>query len=160
MEVQNNMVVGMHYTLKNDSGEIIDSSEGQAPLMFLQGGGNIIKGLESALAGSKEGDSLNVVIEPEDAYGAFNEELVQQVPKAAFQGVETLEVGMRFQAQTDDGQIPVRIAAIEGDQVTVDANHDLAGERLHFDVTITSVREATDEELEHGHVHGEGGHHH
>ncbi len=160
MEVQNNMVVGMHYTLKNDSGDIIDSSEGQAPLMFLQGGGNIIKGLENALVGSKAGDSLNVVIEPQDAYGEFNEELVQQVPRAAFQGVETLEVGMRFQAQTDDGQIPVRIAAIEGDNVTVDANHDLAGERLHFDVTIDSVREATDEELEHGHVHGEGGHHH
>jgi FKBP-type peptidyl-prolyl cis-trans isomerase SlyD len=160
MEIQDNIVVGMHYTVTNDNGDIIDTSEGNDPLMFLQGAGNIIPGLESALVGGKVGDEMEVSVEPEQAYGEYRDELRQQVPRDAFQGVDEVAIGMRFNAETDEGQITVRIAEVEGDTVTIDANHELAGERLHFSVRIESLREATDEELEHGHVHGPGGHHH
>lgn len=155
MEIQHNSVVGMHYTLKNDAGEVIDSSEGDAPLTFLQGHGNIIHGLERALAGLKVGDTKDVVVEPEDGYGEYDEELVQEVPISAFEGIEDLEVGMQFHADTDGGLIPVTVVEIADDLITVDGNHELAGERLHFAVRIDSIREATEEELAHGHIHGE-----
>ena len=159
MEIKNNMVVGMHYTLKNDAGDIIDSSEGQEPLKFLQGHGNIISGLESALEGKKIGDKLNVIVEPEDGYGLREESAIQQIPKSAFDGVGELSVGMMLQAQTEHGPVPITIKEIGEEMVTIDGNHQLAGERLHFDVSIESVREATAEEIEHGHVH-DGHHHH
>lgn len=155
MEIQHNSVVGMHYTLKNDAGEVIDSSEGDAPLTFLQGHGNIIHGLERALAGLKVGDTKDVVVEPEDGYGEYDEELVQEVPRSAFEGIEELEVGMQFHADTDGGLIPITVVEIADDLITVDGNHELAGERLHFSVRIESIREATEEELAHGHIHGE-----
>lgn len=153
MQVQENKVVGIHYTLKNDAGDILDSSKGRDPLQFLCGKGNIISGLENALEGKNTGDTVNVTIEPEEGYGPHRQELVQQVPKSAFKGVDDLEVGMRFQAQTEQGALPIKVVGIENDTVTVDANHELAGERLHFDVQVESVREPTDEELSHGHVH-------
>lgn len=153
MQIQDNAVVGIHYTLKNDAGEILDSSEGRDPLVFLQGKGNIISGLESALAGKAAGDKLDVTIEPEDGYGVRREELMQKLPRTAFQGVDDIQVGMQFQAQTEKGPIPLRVAAINGDEITVDANHVLAGERLHFSVSVESVREASDEDMSHGHVH-------
>ncbi len=153
MNVQDQAVVGIHYTLKNDAGETIDTSDGGDPLHFLQGSGGIIKGLEKALDGKAVGDKLDVVIEPEEGYGIHREELVQEVPRSAFDGVDNIEVGMQFQAQTESGPVPIRVSAISDDTVTVDGNHDLAGERLHFAVSIEEVREATQQEIDHGHAH-------
>jgi FKBP-type peptidyl-prolyl cis-trans isomerase SlyD len=153
MEIQKGRVVGMHYTLRNDDGEIIDTSEGREPLTFLQGYGNIIKGLEAELEGKKLGDKLDVVVEPEEGYGVAHEQLIQQVPRSAFEGVDELQIGMQFQAQTEQGPVPIRVIAIEGEEVTIDGNHELAGVRLHFSVSIETVREASEEEISHGHVH-------
>ena len=153
MKVQENTVVGIHYTLKNDDGDVLDSSKDRDPLQFMQGKGNIISGLEKALDGKEEGDNVNVTLEPEDAYGPHRDELVQQIPKSAFQGVGDLQEGMRFQAQTEQGTLPITVINIKDDTVTVDGNHELAGERLHFDVSVESVREATEEEISHGHAH-------
>jgi len=153
MHVQEKAVVGIHYTLKNDAGETIDSSDGGEPLHFLQGSGGIIKGLEAALDGKVAGDRLDVVIEPEDGYGIRRDELIQEVPRSAFGGVEDIQVGMTFQAQTDSGTVPIQIAAVGEETVTVDGNHPLAGERLHFAVSVEEVREATQQEIDHGHAH-------
>ncbi len=153
MEIKKDCVVGMHYKLTDDQGQVLDSSDGREPLKFIQGAQNIIPGLEKAMEGKKLGDQFDVTVEPEEAYGIRHEQMIQKVPKDAFQGVEELNVGMQFQAETQQGQVPVKITAIEGDEVTVDGNHDLAGQRLHFNVNITEVREASSEELEHGHAH-------
>ncbi len=152
--IGNNLVVSMHYKLSDDEGNVIDSSEGSDPLTFLHGAGNIIPGLENALVGKVEGDSLQVTVKPEDGYGDVIPELVQTVEKAAFQGVEDIEPGMAFEAQGPDGT-PQRIIvrAVEGDEVTVDGNHPLAGMELSFDVQIVSVRDAQEEEIAHGHAH-------
>lgn len=160
MEIADQRVVLMHYTLTNDKGEVLDSSRGSEPLAYLHGGGNIIPGLEKALLGKQAGDKLNVKVEPAEGYGERRDELVQQVPKRAFQGVKDIKVGMSFQAQGEQGPMRVVVTHVIGDMVTVDANHPLAGETLTFDVEITEVRAATAEEMQHGHVHGAGGHHH
>ena len=153
-------VVTIHYTLTNDQGEQLDSSrvEGREPLSYLEGAQNIIGGLESALNEKNAGDQVKVSVEPAEGYGEVNEELIQPVPRSAFEGVDTIEPGMQFQAQTEAGQRIFTITEVEGDQVTVDGNHPLAGETLNFDVEVTEVREASDEEKEHGHVHGPEGH--
>lgn len=153
MQVQENAIVGIHYTLKNDAGETLDSSEGREPLQYLHGSGGIIKGLESALEGKEAGEQLEVTIEPEEGYGPHRDELVQDVPRSAFDQVGDIEVGMTFQAQTDAGPVPIRVADIKDDTVTVDGNHALAGERLHFSVSVEEVREATQQEIDHGHAH-------
>jgi FKBP-type peptidyl-prolyl cis-trans isomerase SlyD len=160
MEIQDGVIVGMHYTLKDDKGEVLDTSDGQDPMVFLYGFGNIISGLEKAIEGKSVGDKLDVSIEPEDGYGIRDEGLQQEVDRGDFEGIADIEVGMRFQAETEDGNVPIRVVALEGDTVTVDGNHELAGERLHFSVSIESIREAEQEEITHGHVHGDGGHHH
>jgi len=160
MEIKDGMVVGMHYTLKDDAGDALDTSDGQDPMLFLFGFGNIISGLEKAMAGKGVGDKIDVSLEPEDAYGVQDAALKQDIPRSDFEGIDDIQVGMRFQAETEDGHVPIRVVAIEGDTITVDGNHELAGERLHFSVSIESVREAEAEEIEHGHVHGPGGHHH
>jgi len=159
MQIANNKVVSFDYTLTNDAGDVIDSSQGGDPLVYLHGAENIIPGLEQALEGKISGDSLNVTIEPADGYGEYNETLTQVVPSSMFQGAEQIEAGMQFQAETADGMQVVRIAKVEGDNVTIDGNHPLAGERLNFDVSVTEVRDASEDELEHGHVHGEGCNH-
>ena len=147
-------VVSIHYTLRDPEGTVIDSSEGAEPLKYLHGAGNIIPGLESALVGKVQGDSLDVVVDPAQGYGEYHAELVQVVPLAAFQGVENVEAGMAFTAQGDDGsQRRVVVRQVEGEEVTVDANHELAGVDLHFAVEIVDVRAATDEETAHGHAH-------
>lgn len=156
MQISEQKVVSIHYTLTNDAGETLDSSSGGDPLVYLHGNQNIIPGLEAALNGKSVGDSIQVSIEPADGYGEYNAELTQVVPSEMFQGVERIEVGMQFQAQTSEGVQVVRIADVDGDNVTVDGNHPLAGERLHFDVAVEEIREASSEELEHGHVHSEG----
>ncbi|WP_404362517.1 peptidylprolyl isomerase [Marinobacter sp.] len=148
-------VVTIHYTLTNDQGEQLDTSreEGREPLTYLEGAQNIIGGLENALVEKGPGDELKVSIEPAEGYGEVNEELVQPVPLTAFEGVETIEPGMQFQAQTPGGPQVVRVVEVGDETVTIDANHPLAGETLHFDVEVVDAREATEEEAEHGHVH-------
>lgn len=160
MQIAQNSVVAFHYTLTNDAGEVLDSSEGREPLAYLHGAGNIIPGLEKELEGRVAGDKLNATIAPAEGYGEKQDQLVQEVPRDAFQGVESIEPGMQFQAQTEGGPLMVTVTQVGGDTVTVDGNHPLAGQTLNFDVEVASVREASDEEAEHGHVHGEGGQEH
>lgn len=148
-------VVTIHYTLTNDEGEQLDSSrvEGREPLSYLEGAQNIIGGLETALNEKGAGDQVKVSVNPEEGYGEKNDELVQPVPVSAFEGVESIEPGMQFQAQTPGGPQIVRVVEVNDETVTIDANHPLAGETLHFDVEVVEAREATDEEQEHGHAH-------
>lgn len=161
MLIAANKAVSIDYTLTNDAGEVIDSSAGGAPLVYLQGAGNIIPGLEKALEGKAVGDELKVSVEPEDAYGEFNPDLLSTLSRSMFEGVDELEVGMQFHASAPDGQMQiVTIRDLDGDDVTVDGNHPLAGKRLNFEVKVVDIREASEEELAHGHAHGEGGHHH
>ena len=161
MKVSKDKVVLMHYTLKNDTGDVIDSSEGGDPLPFLQGHGNIIPGLEKALEGSKVGDKLDVSIKPKDAYGDRLQDAIQEIPSSALKDVDEVKVGMQLQSQDQDGNtFLVTVTKIEDNKITVDANHPLAGQTLHFSVSIESVRKAETEELSHGHVHVDGHHHH
>lgn len=158
MQIAENMVVSIHYTLTNKAGEKVDSSvEHGEPMAYLHGHGNIVPGLENALTGKSAGDKFDVSVNPEDGYGEHHAELIQEVPREAFQGVDHLETGMQFQADTGAGPRLFTITKIEGDTVTVDGNHPLAGEVLNFAIEVTAVRAASEEELEHGHVHGEGG---
>ena len=152
--IGDNLVVIMHYKLTDDQGEVLDSSDGGDPLTYLHGAGNIISGLESALVGKAVGDALRVRVEPEDGYGLPQPALIQAVPKAAFNGVDTIEVGMTFVAQGENGASQrIVVKEVGDDEVTIDANHPLAGVVLNFDVQIVAVREATAEEITHGHAH-------
>lgn len=161
MTITENSAVSFHYTLTDEQGQEIDSSAGQDPLAYLHGAGNIIPGLEKALEGKSIGDQLNVEVSAEEGYGPVQHELIQDVPRSSFQGVESIEVGMQFEAQTGQGgSVPVTVTAVTDETVTVDGNHPLAGKNLNFDVTIADIREASAEELEHGHIHGPGGHNH
>jgi len=161
MKVGKDKVVLMHYTLKNDAGDVIDSSDGADPLPFLQGHGNIIPGLESALEGSKVGDKLDVSIKPEEGYGERMKDAIQEIPSSALKGVDEVKVGMQLQSQDKDGNaFLVSVTKIEDDKITVDGNHPLAGQTLHFSVSIESIRKAEAEELSHGHVHADGQHNH
>lgn len=154
MNIESKCVVSIHYKLTNGNGEEMDSSAGGDPLKYLHGASNIVPGLEAALDGKAAGDSLQVVVKPEDAYGEVNPELVQKVPRAAFEGVTDIKPGMQFQAQGPQGQVQlITVMEVAGDEVTVNGNHPLAGEELHFDVTVEDVRKATDEEVAHGHAH-------
>ncbi len=157
--IANDHVVKFNYTLTNGEGQILDKSEGE-PLAYLHGAGNIIPGLENALTGKVAGDKLTVTVPAAEGYGEYHAEMVQEVPRQMFQGVDNIQAGMQFQAQTDDGIQIVTVKAVEDENIIIDANHPLAGQDLTFDVEITEVRAATAEELDHGHVHGEGGHHH
>jgi FKBP-type peptidyl-prolyl cis-trans isomerase SlyD len=149
-----NKVVSIDYTLKDDEGNVVDTSQGSEPLSFIFGNGSIIPGLEKAIAGKGEGDEISVSVEPEEGYGEYDESLILQVTKDKFQEPDNIQEGMQVQAQGQDGQVQIlTIKAVDGAQVTLDANHPLAGQRLNFDVEVTKVREATDEEIDHGHVH-------
>ena len=153
-------VVSIHYTLKEDAGEVMDSSEGAEPLVYLHGENNLIPGLESELQGKVTGAKFVATIAAKDAYGEVSEEFVQTIKKDMFQDVDSVEVGMTFVSQGEGGQQrQVRVTTVEGEEVTIDANHPMAGKTLHFDVEVVAVREATDQETEHGHVH-QGGHDH
>jgi len=160
MKIVENSVALIDYTLTDNEGTVIDSSEGAGPLAYLHGAGNIIEGLEEALLGKEAGAEVKASIEPAKGYGERNDDMQQEVPKELFGGVENIEVGMQFQSETDQGPVMVTVVAMNDEMVTVDGNHPLAGVHLNFDVTIREVREATSEELEHGHVHGDGGHQH
>lgn len=158
--VQKNMVVSMEYTLHVD-GEKIDSSEGQDPLQFLAGHGNIISGLEREMMGMKVGDSKDVKIQPAEAYGEFDENAFMQVPRDQFPKDMPVEEGLELTVRDDSGQSRyARVDAVEGENVTLNFNHPLAGDELQFNIKVVGLREPTDEELEHGHVHQAGAHHH
>lgn len=160
MQIADNTVAAFHYTLTNDAGEVLDSSRGRDPLVYLHGAGNIVPGLEKAMAGHGAGDCFEVEVAPEEGYGVRHDALMQVVPRAAFQGVDNIEVGMQFQASGPQGSMSVTVTDVKDDEVTVDGNHPLAGETLHFAIEVAEVRAATAEELSHGHAHGAGGHNH
>lgn len=161
MQIANNSVVSIEYTLKNDKGNILDTSEGREALSYLHGARNIISGLENALAGKTLGEELSVTVTPDEGYGQRNEQLTQTVSRDMFESIDNIEVGMQFHGQSPNEEpIIITVTDIEGDNITIDANHPLAGVNLNFDIKIVEVRDATAEELEHGHVHGPGGHGH
>ncbi len=156
MQITKNKVASIHYTLRDNTGTVIDSSEGRDPLHYLHGAGNLIAGMEEGLEGKAKGDKLKLKIAPEKGYGEKDETLVQQVPRSAF-GNQEVKPGMKF--STNQGGV-VTVTKVGLDSVTVDANHPLAGVELNFDVEVMDVREASNDEISHGHVHGPGGHHH
>lgn len=154
MNIAQKCVVSFYYKLTNSEGEQLDSSDGQEPLKYLHGASNIVPGLEKELEGKKAGDALKVEVQPEEGYGQVNPQLVQKVPHSAFEGAPEIKAGMQFQAEGPDGQAQlITVKEVSDDEVTVDGNHPLAGQVLNFDVTIEDVREASAEELEHGHAH-------
>jgi FKBP-type peptidyl-prolyl cis-trans isomerase SlyD len=160
MKISDKKVVQMHYHLTDDDGTVLDSSQGREPLSYIHGAGNIIPGLEKQLQDKEAGDKIKAVVTPEEGYGERNENLQQIVPKSGFQGDEEMKEGMQVQVGTQQGTAIATITKIDGEDVTLDMNHALAGITLHFDVEVMDVRDATAEELDHGHVHGPGGHHH
>lgn len=159
MQIGKHSVVLFDYTLTDDNGTVLDSSEGKEPLMYLHGAGTIIPGLEEALDGRAQGDNFKVSVAPVDAYGERNDDLQAEVSRSHFEAVDDLELGMQFRVPKEDGghQL-VTVVDIADETVTIDANHPLAGVGLNFDVDVREVREATDEEIEHGHAHGPHGH--
>jgi FKBP-type peptidyl-prolyl cis-trans isomerase SlyD len=160
MIINGQCVASFHYTLKNDDGDTLDSSEGQEPLSYLNGAGNIVPGLEKELEGKSVGDKFAVSVKPEDGYGNHEDGLIQEMPSSMFSGVESVDMGMEFHAQTEHGKQVVTVTKVEDDTITVDGNHPLAGQTLNFTIEVSEVRKASPEELDHGHVHGPGGHHH
>ncbi len=160
MQVGKNKVVAIDYKLTDSQGQLIDSSEQHGALYYIQGNGDLLPALEAQLEGKKAGDNVKTKIAAKDGYGERNDSLCQEVPRAQFENAANLQVGMQFEVETEHGDIVVAVTKIEGDNVTVDGNHPLAGMELNFDVTVKEVREASAEELAHGHVHGPGGHHH
>lgn len=162
MQIAQHTVVTMTYTLTDDQGQVLDQADTDQPFAYLHGADNIILGLEKQLTGKQANDSLVITVPPAEAYGEYDERMTQQVPRSMFEGIpaEQIVAGAEFHAQTDAGNQTIRIAAVDANSVTIDANHPLAGVALTFDVTILNVRVASAEEVAHGHAHGEGGHHH
>lgn len=157
MKITKDVVVSIAYQVKNEDGIVVDESTKEMPLQYLQGHNNLIVGLENALEGREAGDTFEVTVAPEEAYGEYLDAMVQRVPAEVFQGVDEIVVGMRFLAETDQGQIPVEVTEVDGDEVVVDGNHMLAGQTLTFNVEVVDVRAATEEEIAHGHIHQSGG---
>ena len=154
MVIQNNNVVSIHYHLTDDSGNQLDSSAERGPLKYIQGTKNIIPGLEKALAGKSVGEKLKVSVQPEDGYGVIDHDKIQELPLSSFAGVDKIEPGMQFHGEDSNGNVQnIIVMDVTDDKVTIDANHPLAGKVLHFDVTVEEIREATAEEISHGHVH-------
>lgn len=149
MKVAKDLVVSLAYQVRTEDGVLVDESPVSAPLDYLHGHGSLISGLETALEGHEVGDKFDVAVGANDAYGQYDENLVQRVPKDVFMGVDELQVGMRFLAETDQGPVPVEITAVEDDHVVVDGNHMLTGQNLKFNVEVVAIREATEEELAH-----------
>jgi FKBP-type peptidyl-prolyl cis-trans isomerase SlyD len=159
--IQEGKVVNLIYSLKNDQGEVLDRADSDSPFTYLHGAQQIVPGLESALEGLSIGDKKQVTVQPADGYGEHDPNLKMTVKRSQFPAKVELEPGMQFEANTPDGHgVVFTVEGIEGDQVKIDGNHPLAGQRLHFDVEVLSMRDATKEEKEHGHAHGDDGHHH
>ena len=150
MEIAAARVASIHYTLTDDQGRVIDQSSESRPLRYFHGAGNIIPGLEKALAGKQPGDALQVEVRPEEAYGVRNEGMVQVLPRESFKGVDKVEPGMQFEAQSERGPLLVTVVEVAADTVRIDGNHPLAGQTLHFDVRVLDVRESTEEEKQSG----------
>lgn len=159
MQISKKMAVTINYNLSNDSGEQLDSSHGDEPLVYLHGFGQIIPGLENALLGKEVGDKFSVTIDAADAYGERREDMIQVVPMSMFEGAGKVEVGMQFHADASHGVNVVTVTEINGEQATIDGNHPLSGENLSFDVEIVDIRPATEDELSHKHIHGAGCNH-
>lgn len=159
MQITERTIAAFHYTLTNDQNEVLDSSREREPMTYLHGANSIVAGLEQEMEGKQAGDKFQVDVAPEDGYGERVDALVQSVPRSAFEGIDNVEPGMRFRAETQQGPVTVTVTEVAEEEVTVDGNHPLAGEKLHFDIEVVSVREATDEEVEHGHAHGADGEH-
>ena len=160
MIVEKDKVVAFHYTLKSAEGEQMETSRDKDPMSYLHGGNNIIAGLEKAMEGHAVNDEFSVTVEPEDAYGVRNENNVQRLPLKRLKGIGKVSVGQVLNMKTNKGQVQVTVLKVGRFNVDVDGNHPLAGKQLTFDVEVTDIREASEEELEHGHVHGPGGHQH
>jgi FKBP-type peptidyl-prolyl cis-trans isomerase SlyD len=160
MQISTGKVVSIDYTLKDDQENVIDSSIGGEPLTYLHGVGQLVPGLEKELEGKTGGASFTVTIPPAEGYGQRDDSRLATIPKDQIEGADALEVGAQLYASTEHGEQIVTVTRIEGDEVTIDGNHPLAGENLHFEVTVRDVREASEDEIAHGHVHGPGGHHH
>lgn len=161
MQAAKDMVVSIDYKLTGPDGQVLDSSEGQKPLAYLHGHSQIVPGLEKALDGAAVGSEHDVQVAAAEAYGDRDERLVAKVTRAELGIEEDIPVGARLQVQDPDGGVGiVQVTSVDGDEVTLDANHPLAGLDLHFVVEVREVRAATEEELTHGHAHGEGGHQH
>lgn len=156
MKITKNVVPSIAYQVRTQDGVLVDEAPVNQPLEYLHGHNNLVEGLEKALEGKVVGDTFEVRVSPEEGYGEYNENMVQRVPKDVFMGVDELEVGMRFIADTDLGPLPVVITEVDGDEVVVDGNHMLAGQELLFSVEVVATREATLEEIAHGHIHQEG----
>ena len=160
MQIEQNSVVTLHYTLKDNDGNVIDQSD-DGSFLYLHGAMNIIPGLENALAGKSAGDEFSVSVSPEEGYGAKDPERIQEVPKEMFDNADEIKPGVQFHAQGPDGNaVVVTVIEVKDEAVVIDGNHALAGVDLNFSVTVVDVREATEEEISHGHVHGEHGHQH
>ncbi len=157
MKIDNDLVASIHYTLSNENGEVIDSSQDQEPLTYLQGHANLVPGLEKEMLGKAVGDKFQVSVEAAEGYGEYDANLIQEMPRSAFGGIDTIEVGMEFHAQTEQGMQIIEVKAVDGDTITIDGNHPLAGTQLNFDIEVTDIRAASEEELSHGHVHAPGG---
>lgn len=161
MTIAKNSAVFFNYTLTDTDGNTLDQSPDGQPLAYLHGHSNIIPGLETQLEGKSVGDKFVATVAAADAYGEYHEQAVQEVPREHFQGIDDIKVGMQFRSQTENGQtMLVTVKAVSDDIITIDANHPLAGKELSFDVEIANVRTATEEEIAHGHIHGDGGVHH
>jgi len=156
MQIARNKVVTIDFTMYGEGNEVLESSQDDAPLVYMHGIGELPEGLEEELEGKGAGDEVDVTLEPENAYGEYDESLVQAVPREQFEDVEDIEVGMRFEAETDEGPRVVRVVALEDADVIVDANEPYAGRTVRFEVKVLGVREASTEEIEHGHAHGPG----
>ena len=160
MQIEDKKIVAINYTLTTDDGEVLDKSD-DGSFAYLHGADNIVIGLENALTGKAVGDKFNVKVSPEEGYGDRNDEMVQVVGREMFETDAELEVGTQFHAEGPDGHpIMITVAAIEGDDITIDGNHPLAGVNLNFDIAVVDIKDASAEEIEHGHVHGPDGHHH
>lgn len=147
MKIADKTVVQMHYTLTSDEGQVIDSSEGREPLQYIQGAHMIVVGLEKAMVGHEVGDKFDVKVIPSEGYGEYDERMTQEVPVSVFQGVDKVEAGMQFYANTPAGPMPIRVKSVNGDKAVIDANHELAGKNLNFAIEVVSVREANEDEL-------------
>lgn len=161
MEIEKHAVVTIDFELKDDDGNVIDASSGGEPMLYLHGTSNIIEGLEKALAGKKAGDSLSIAIPPKEGYGVHDETRIQSVPRDMFEDQSLVKVGEQFMAEGPNGEhLTITITEVTDDKVVIDGNHPLAGKNLNFKIEIKDVRKATQEEIDHGHAHGVGGHHH
>ena len=159
MNIEKDCVVTADFRLFDGDGELVDSSETGGPLTYLHGAEELLPGLEVALAGHAIGDNLTVELKPDEAFGPRDEALVDKAPRANFPGIEHIEPGMRFQTEMDDGApMLVTVTDVDDEWVTVDGNHELAGKHLRFELEVTDIRKATDEEISHGHVHGPDDH--